>query len=847
MRGIVICLPIAALILASWWYGAYQIEAQFAAYALVLAGGIAWWIESATRAGRTREFMLPTVAVPVVAALLLGAWHLSPGEKSLVTQMDHAEFEELRPVVAEGALATHSLYPPATRLRLAVFAGAFLALLICCEPSLSPAMLRFALGAISVNGMCVAAYGMVRKIQGSEMIYETLFAQAGFSCFINRNQAAGFLNLSIAAAVGWLMLIAPTAPSRPTDSLVKPRRSRSFSLSEFLSHLTGEQILAGTCIVIMTAGVLFTTSRGGIGALAISATIVAIVSSRRFGLVVPCVILAGGLAVALSVYLGQWSGIQNRLESLSDPTASWQGRVTHWQDTFGAVRDFPITGTGWGTYAYANLPYQRHQMELWYVNADNNYFESLVEGGVIGLGLLLLMCLLLLGAILRLTVSTAGKEGRALAFAGLMAWSSQAVQSATDFGLLRPSNSLLFAVLMGLILAEASYTVRLQPPGRWLSLTRLPGWTRPVFGIVCIAVAGVGVVELSRAAECGAAVRAVPNLAQLSPGNDSITDADFHIHALEQALAQRLDDADARFKLAELWMHRYRLQVLDQLRLETELIDGMSESMLWTLSHPATLQQRYMEHVETYGPEAGQAMRESDAVLENLRPAIEQLRLARRICPVSRPIDYLAAMLGSANPGDPDGRRSIYRSLFASPARSARLIDLGQLAWQAHLDELAMICFQRGLALWDGETSRVWNLLRSRIDDQKIVDRVLPSHPGALLELTEHLQVEDPARPLLIARLRGLADAFDSTFDLRSQGRLAELEGDYEEAIESYTLVLAESPQDLSIRARNARCHAALGDFPGANEQLRLGFLYAPDSNLLLQLKDEVRLLETRQ
>jgi tetratricopeptide (TPR) repeat protein len=436
---------------------------------------------------------------------------------------------------------------------------------------------------------------------------------------------------------------------------------------------------------------------------------------------------------------------------------------------------------------------------------------------------------------------SAGTDGRALAFAAMMAWVSQAAHSATDFGLLRPANGLLLAVLMGLMLSEAIYTVRLNPAGRWLSLVRLPGWTRFAFGLVCVAVAGLGVWEYARAANCATALQAVPELDRPTLGNDTIQDVDFHIQALEAALAGRRDDADVRFKLAQLWVHRYRLTALAELRAQSELVERITDATLWRLSHPSTLQQVYMQHVSAYGPDAGQSYRELPAVVENLRKAMEQLKLARRSCPVSRQIDYLSAQLGVASPEDPDGRRSMYRSLFANPARSARLIDVGQLAWQAALDELAMVCFRRGLGLSGRESFRVWTLLRQRVDDHRIIEHVLPDAPEALFQITDRLPADDPARPLLIEKLEAIAE--QRRDDSRLRGQVAELKGDSQSAIEAYRIVLAETPEDLDTRIRIVRCHVALGDFEEANRQLGLGLQLAPDSAALLELKKEI--LET--
>ncbi len=839
MRGIVVCSLVAALVIAAWWFGGYEVQTQFVVYSVALAAGGLWLIESVSSGATAREFVLPAIAIPFVAALLLGIWHLSPARESLVAQMHHAKFEEYTPVVAQGALEVRSLYPAATRLRLALFSISFLTLLVCCEPVRSRNMLRLVLGIIAVNGMCLASYGILRRIQGSEVIYETLSAQAGFSSFINRNQAAGFLNMSIAAAVGWLMLLAPEEPTRSTsrDKAVPRLPQRSFSFSRFLSGLSGEQLLASLCVFVMVVGVLMTFSRGGIASLAIAATIVALYFTRRHGIAAAGLTMTAGLAIALTVHLGEWSAVQTRLETLSDPSASWEGRLTHWSDTFGCVRDFPWVGTGWGTYPYANLPYQQHWTELWFVNADNLYFEALVEGGVVGLAVLLLAWGLFLGAVLRLMNPTAGRSGRALAIVGGMIWITQAVHSATDFGLLRPPNGLLFAVLMGLVISESVHNVRLKPPGRWLSPARLPGWSRVAVGVVCVGLAGLGIWETSRAAACETAVKSVPNLDELSRANDSIEDVDRYIDDVEQTLAQRRDDANARLKLAELWVHRYRLIALEELRSRPDIVDRLSEASLWNLSHPATLQRIYMIHVEAYGEEDN-SIRQTPYVVENLGKAADELRLARRACPVSRQTDYLASMLGMVTPGDPSGARSIARSLFAAPARCYRLMDLGQLAWIAFHDDLAIVSFRQALSLSSREAMRAWRLLSERLDAASIVSRVLPNRPDVYFELLDGLPTDDSARELLISQLCVFRDAAE--LDLRSVGRLAELTEDFPVAIEAYKNILAESPGDLVTRVQIIRCYAAQHDFSSANDQLRQGLNYAPENSTLLKLKEEL-------
>ena len=83
------------------------------------------------------------------------------------------------------------------------------------------------------------------------------------------------------------------------------------------------------------------------------------------------------LCAALLAWLGLSSGFADRMSTLFDERIAADSRWMNWQTAWRAICDFPVLGTGFGTYRYAYRPYQTRDVKLWLYNADNHYVEGL--------------------------------------------------------------------------------------------------------------------------------------------------------------------------------------------------------------------------------------------------------------------------------------------------------------------------------------------------------------------------------------------------------------------------------------------------------------------------------------
>jgi O-antigen ligase len=123
---------------------------------------------------------------------------------------------------------------------------------------------------------------------------------------------------------------------------------------------------------------------------------------------------------------------------------SLAGRLPVWRASLGMVPDYPVLGTGLGTFEGAFALYRPPEVRKLWNHAHNDWLQSLTEGGVV-----------FFVAVLALLVFALRRRGRDPAtllalvpvHAGLLA---MAMQSAIDFSLRIPANAALCACLVGL-------------------------------------------------------------------------------------------------------------------------------------------------------------------------------------------------------------------------------------------------------------------------------------------------------------------------------------------------------------------------------------------------------------
>jgi O-antigen ligase len=144
-------------------------------------------------------------------------------------------------------------------------------------------------------------------------------------------------------------------------------------------------------------------------------------------------------------FLG-YIGVAPVLERFAQLDIPHHERITIWKATWRAFLDFPVFGSGFGTYEHA---FKLYHPPTWffYDMAHNDYLQLLMEAGVVGTAFV--------GAFLFFvarTITGAEWTQREVYLKGAFfaSFTTIAVHSAVDFNLHIPSNAILLALLLGL-------------------------------------------------------------------------------------------------------------------------------------------------------------------------------------------------------------------------------------------------------------------------------------------------------------------------------------------------------------------------------------------------------------
>lgn len=414
------------------------------------------------------------VALSLAAVFIGGALQLVPLSRAVLARLSPATarmYDRLLPTQAEvlpaaepadsapesGAAlavgtvgATVSLYPEATRAALIRILAVFLLFVVVRNEIASPAALRRLSIAVLVNGALLSLFGLVQFFSSSKpgMIYWSVPTQGQvFGPFVNRNHFAFYINISFGLAVG-LLLLRGRRSQRGRDEHEPLAGSRLAAARQLFSDPASLWISGG--MALMLSGMVFSLSRGGFVALVGATTVTLLLRlSRRHGAWRAGTVLLS-LAVALSLLI--WFGldrVETRLSTLWTGEALRDGRGYVLTHAWPLIAQFPLWGTGYGTFQYVEPLYLHTAAHVGkaYLHAHNDYLEDLIEGGLFRLTLRLVAC----GLIFRFGYRAFRDHSRqslgALALGALFAFTTIAIHSFVEFGLYLPAIAVLATVV----------------------------------------------------------------------------------------------------------------------------------------------------------------------------------------------------------------------------------------------------------------------------------------------------------------------------------------------------------------------------------------------------------------
>lgn len=370
------------------------------------------------------------------------AWHVEPGWLSLSLDREYTKYHLLR-----GTTFT---------------AGFFLTLALVD----SHQRLQTLLKVLVFSGSCQAAYGAFMVLSGLELgFFVEKYVGQGVATgtFVNRNHYAGYLVMCLSAGIG-LML---SQLSRDAAPDWKER------LRGWLRLLLSPRIRLRLYLAVMVVALVLSRSRMGntafFAALGL-AGMVAVFGGRRFSWRV--VVFLASLLVVDMLILGRWFGFDQLVERLEQTRPQQEARLWSNAYTLDYLQDFPLTGSGGGSF-YGVFPnYQADQLQGFHQHAHNDYLEFAVELGI--------PAALALAAVVGLALWSAWWVQRhrhtplyrGAGFAVTMAILWAGIHSISDFSLQMPANALTFVTLLALAFVARGLPARRGPDRFQSGVTR---------------------------------------------------------------------------------------------------------------------------------------------------------------------------------------------------------------------------------------------------------------------------------------------------------------------------------------------------------------------------------------
>jgi O-antigen ligase len=456
---------------------------------------------------------------------------ISAGTTGEFDRLIPVERETLRsgvaiPPAALPAGSSMSLYPAVTRREVLRLLAVLMLFVATRDIATVASLKRLSVMAL-VNGALLSLFGLLQAFSapGKQVVYWLVPVQgASFGPFIYRNFYACYTNLCIGLGVGLLL----GCGSR--------------------GHAGAKRVWIGFALALMIGALVYCQCRGGILVLILTGVVLLVwrraLPGRRA--LVGGLLVAAAVAVLLTVFGFDWN--KARLRSVWDSTILNDPRFDIWANVLPRVTEFPLLGTGYGTYAYLDQPTQSQSNYQVIDHAHNDYLESLLEGGLVRLTLCVLGIFMVLRSAAR-AVRRGGGEQNGLALGGMFAFGTLVIHMAGDFLLHLPAITFLATVIAAHLCALGST----RGPTARIGATPLGPTNRFIGAAACLLALSLGAVLIREGWRSYRSQQLLLAACSVGTGGRPLTPTD-RIACLEAAVAYTPESARLHALLGDAYL-----------------------------------------------------------------------------------------------------------------------------------------------------------------------------------------------------------------------------------------------------------------------------------------------------
>jgi O-antigen ligase len=788
-------LMIALLAFMPLAFGAVETWSEMAVIAL--AGAMALLLALKLTLRRDASLVASWVYVPVAAFLLLVLVQLLPLPAGWVAAASPNTAALKTALLGDLSSAgdvlrnmTLTFYPLATAHDLRLVLVAAVVFVVVLSVYRRSEQIKRLLGAIAIIGGAIALLALAQDLLGSGEIYwlvPTVGDKAHSGTFVNHSHFGQFMNLSIGAALGLLLV-----------KLHEGFQGREITLPGVLERL-GERdqravwYLAGM-IVLGAAAMFVSLTRGGMISMLIAGGFTALMIAlkralRGNGWIMTLMALGAFICV---LYVG-FDAVYSRLATLHE-LHEYEGRGQILKDIWVSAWKFPAVGTGLGTHAVVYPMFDRSTATALASHAENEYAQAVEETGIVGLAMLLAFLGIAWANYARCVrhVSLPIRSAALGLGFGLLAIM---IHSLSDFGQHLPANASLTAVSCGLL-------VGLGRMGQSRTRGERRGWLsavarfRPLRAAAVLGVAAVWAWALvgADAARRAEAPWKEALLVEKRLAEDGWlgTNEDYAALLHHAGAAAECEPGNVTYRY---WLNVYRWRSISRVS------DPKTGAIVMT---PQTL--AFAERV------------------------VEELHQARTVCPTFGPAYCVAGQIEKFVLDRPDGAEHIRTGFALAPCDPTACFIAGLLEVQEGRSDASAEKFQRAVLLDGGLFEDIASIYIHQANRPDLAlalaagDTSRLLHVAGLLNgLAEHQELAARARAEAIALLKERCEKPDAPAGaLASVASLYSQEKNYQASADYYRRALALDYGQVGWRFSLAQALARMGRAEEAMHEARI-------------------------
>ena len=318
--------------------------------------------------------------------------------------------------VSPGFGGSLSIYPDATIDMLLQFLAYLAVFFVILNHINTEKKARLFVFVIIASGILYSLYGIVLKTYLPGSSYQ-------FSTFINRNHFAAYVEMIIPLTIAY----------------------------SFIESSKSKRILFIFAASVMTLALFLSLSRAGRACFLISMALFFVILKIRkptTKMRMAAVVLV--LFLVIFVIGVGLDPIMKRMETLLDPAKAFSGRSNIFKDTLNIIRDFPIFGTGLGTFSEIAEKYKTLKTYKMYVFAHNEPLQLTAETGLLGICLALSFIFLYSKDLFFVWVKRHSPFAVYLTLGGAIGLFSAGFHSFFEFIFHVPADAMLFFIILAL-------------------------------------------------------------------------------------------------------------------------------------------------------------------------------------------------------------------------------------------------------------------------------------------------------------------------------------------------------------------------------------------------------------